>query len=562
MINGRWDLGGQYHYTMETHTCVAVPTEDHLEVFAATQWPTALQETLSEVLNLPENFIDVRVRRLGGGYGAKITRANHVGAVAALGAVILNRPVRVVLDLQTNAEWCGKRFPVSSKYQAGVNAVGEIQYLNLSVYQDEGYSPNEAPLTFGGVTRYIKSGYNDSHWNIVGYGVRTDTASNTWCRAPGSTEAISIIENVMEHISKVTGQDPISVRLENMNDKTLAELTKDVRKSSDYDIRLKGIKEFNKVNRWKKRGISLVPMKYPFRFWGNFYGTVDIFGMDGSVALVHGAIEMGQGVNTKAAQVAAHVLGVPLERVTVKPTMTVTSPNNVCTGGSIGSEAVCYAIKVCCENLNERLRPIREKLGEKATWQELCREAIKQSINLSYTHMFTNKDDVKSYSIYGVTVIEVEVDILTGQYQTLRVDLLEDAGESLSPEVDIGQVEGAFVMGLGYYTCEELIYSPETGRLLTNRTWNYKTPGAKDIPIDLRITLRKNAPNPTGVLRSKATGEPPLCMSCSVVFAIRNALLSARKDAGNNDVWFDLDAPFTGEKIWSGALTRKELFYL
>lgn len=217
---------------------------------------------------------------------------------------------------------------------------------------------------------------------------------------------------------------------------------------------------------------------------------------------------------------------------------------------------------MCCEEINARLKPIRDQLGKDATWVEICQTAYKESIDLNAKYMFTNRDDVKAYSIYGVGVSEVELDVLTGQYLCKRVDLIEDAGQSLSPEVDIGQVEGAFVMGMGYFTCEEIVHDPNTGRLLTNRTWNYKPPGAKDIPIDFRVTLRKNAPNPTGVLRSKATGEPPFCLSSSVMFALRNAIESARKDSGNEDVWFDIQPPFTGETLWTGCLTKPEMFKL
>ncbi|XP_014254822.1 xanthine dehydrogenase-like [Cimex lectularius] len=562
-IKGHWDLKTQYHYTMETQTCVVVPTEDHLEVYPSSQWPAAAQEAISIALNIPEHIIDMRVRRLGGGYGAKLTRNNHVSVVCALAAHLLHRPVRMVLNLETNVEWAGKRFPVFSDYEVGVNSEGEIQYLNSSIYQDDGHGPNDSSI--GATIHHIKNVYDASVWKITGYGVKTDSASNTWCRAPGSTEAISLIETIMEHIANVVEKDPVSVRLANMDkeDNPIPQLIEDIKKASHYDERVKEVEQFNKDNRWKKRGISLVPMNYPFDYWGAFYGMVSIFGMDGTVSISHGAIEMGQGVNTKAAQVAAHILGIELELVNVKPTTTLISPNNSSTGGSIGSEAVCYAVKVCCEILNERLEPIKEKLGPQATWKEIVNQAYLDSINLNHTYMFTARDDVKSYAIYGTVVTEVEIDILTGQYHTRRVDLMEDAGQSLSPEVDIGQVEGAFVMGLGYFTCEEAVYESKTGAILTNRTWNYKPPGAKDIPIDFRVSLRKNAPNPFGVLRSKATGEPPFCLSCSVLFSIRNAVESARKDAGQTDEkWFDIEPPFTGEKIWLGGLTKKDMFKL
>ncbi|KAK9512029.1 hypothetical protein O3M35_000556 [Rhynocoris fuscipes] len=562
-LKGRWDLKTQYHYTMETLTSIAVPVEDDLEVYCATQWPAGVQEAISLALNVPEHRINMRVRRLGGGYGAKITRSTHVGVVSALSAYLLHRPVRIVLNLETNMEWCGKRFPVFSDYEVGVNDQGEIQYLNANIYEDDGHITNDASV--GTTFHHIKNVYNASTWNLKGYSVITDTACNSWCRAPGSTEGIALVETIMEHIANVIKKDPLEVRLANIpkEGNPIPQMIEDVKKMSDFVARSKEVEKYNQENRWKKRGITLVPMNYPFDYWGAYYGMVSIFGMDGTVAITHGGIEMGQGINTKAAQVAAHILKIDLELISVKPTTSLTSPNNTPTGGSLGSEAVCYAVMKCCEELNTRLEPVRKELGSKATWKEIINKAVANSINLNSTYMFTNRDDVKSYPIYGVAVTEVEVDILTGQYHTRRVDIIEDAGQSLSPEVDIGQVEGAFIMGLGYFTCEESVYRQDTGALLTNRTWFYKPPGVKDIPIDFRITLRKNAPNPTGVLRSKATGEPPFCLSCSVTFAIRNALESARKDSGKSDeVWFDIEPPFTAERIWLGGLTKKEMFKL
>ncbi|XP_073980913.1 xanthine dehydrogenase-like isoform X2 [Rhodnius prolixus] len=540
-LKGSWDLKSQYHYTMETQTCVAVPVEDNLDIFVSSQWPAGVQEAISVALNIPEHRINMKVRRLGGGYGSKITRTNHVGVVCALAAYLLHRPVHMVLNLETNMEWCGKRFPVFSDYEAGVNDLGEIQYLNANIYQNDGHCSNDPAIqeTF----HHVINGYNPSTWNLKGYGVKTDSASNTWCRAPGSTEGISLIETIMEHIANVVKKDPIDVRLANMvkEGNPIPQMIVDIKKLADYDKRSKEIDLFNKENRWKKRGITLVPMNYLFQYWGAWYGMVSIFGIDGTVAISHGGIEMGQGLNTKVAQVAAHILKIDLELISIKPTTTLIAPNNTCTGGSVGSEATCYAVKMCCEELNKRLDPLKKQLGPKATWIDIINLAYKNEVNLNSTYMFTNKDDVKDYHIYGIVVTEVEVDILTGQYQTRRVDIIEDAGQSLSPEIDIGQVEGAFIMGLGYFTCEEIVYRSDTGALLTNRTWYYKPPGVKDIPIDLRITLRKNSLNPTGVLRSKATGEPALCLSCSVTFAIRNALKSARQDAGQRDeTWFEI----------------------
>ncbi|KDR17215.1 hypothetical protein L798_08320, partial [Zootermopsis nevadensis] len=482
------------------------------------------------------DHININVRRLGGGYGAKISRSAMISTACALGAHILQRPVRFVMNLETNMAVVGKRYSAAFDYEVGTDDDGKIKYMKTNVYENSGCHWNE-PVSSSTI-EHMKSCYDSRTWAVAGFSVRTDTASNTYCRAPSSTEGVGFIENVMEHIAKVVQKDPIEVRIKNLkqDDSTMRNMIKDLKVSAEYEERKHNIDEFNKKQRWRKRGIALVPMIYPFPMWGNYSAIVSIYAQDGTVAVAHGGVEMGQGINTKVAQVVAHTLNIPLELVSVKPSNNVTAPNGMASGGSITSEACAYAAMICCKELLERMEPAKEGL-KNPTWQHWTLAAYQQNIDMCATHMFTSKDDVKPYDIYGVTIGEVEVDLLTGQHQILRVDILEDAGESLSPEVDVGQIEGAFVMGLGYWLMEYLTFSPETGELLTNRTWNYKPPGVKDIPIDFRVHLRKKAPNPFGVLRSKATGEPPLCMSCVILFALRNALHAARQDAGKPDEW-------------------------
>nr|CAD7400539.1 unnamed protein product [Timema poppensis] len=454
----------------------------------------------------PSARININVRRLGGAYGAKISRSCQIATACAVAAHTLNKPVRIVMKLETNMESLGKRNDVATDYEVGVDDDGKIQYLKADFYENNGSSMNE-PLVESSID-HLQSCYDSSTWSVMGKGVRTDLPSMTYCRAPGSTEGIGFIENVMEHIAKVVNKDPIEVRLKNMPQETkpMAEMINDIKKSSNYEERKKYIENFNKV-----------------------------------------------------AQVSAHILGIPLEMVSIKPSNTLTAPNGMVTGGSIASEACCYAAMMCCRELLKRMEPYKKDPKEQ-TWAQLVQASSGNLVELCATYMFTPKDEVKPYNIWGVTVTEVEVDILTGQYQVLRVDIIEDAGKSLSPEVDIGQVEGAFVMGLGYWLQEQLVYNEDTGELLTNRTWNYKPPGVKDIPIDFRIELRRNAPNLTGVLRSKATGEPPLCMSCSALFALKNALYSARQDAGAEDKWFQMNGPATVESVFLNSLTKSEQF--
>lgn len=242
-------------------------------------------------------------------------------------------------------------------------------------------------------------------------------------------------------------------------------------------------------------------MEYPQPYFGLIPALVAIYGEDGTVSVTHGGIEMGQGINTKVAQVVAHCLNIPLSHVSIKPMDNVVGANSFVTGGSITSESVCMAVKKACETLLERMEPVREELGD-PKWSELTQACYDRLIDLSCKST-CSKNELVEYTIWGCSCAEVEVDILTGNLQLKRVDILEDTGESMSPGIDVGQVEGAFVMGIGYWLTESLAYGSEKGELLTNRTWTYKPPGAKDIPIDFRVTFLRNSSNAGGVLRSK-----------------------------------------------------------
>ncbi|XP_021929641.1 indole-3-acetaldehyde oxidase-like [Zootermopsis nevadensis] len=573
VIKGSFDIGTQYHFTMETQQCVCVPTEDGMDVYPSSQWMDLTQVGIARALSIPENSINVKVRRIGGGYGSKISRNSIVSVACALAAQVLNRPVRLIMSLESNMEALGKRCDIAVNYEVGTDNSGKVQYLKADFYENAGSSWNEIMVPDS--VSFMTSCYDSSAWKVRGLGVRSDIPSTTWCRGPGSTEGVATIEHIMQHVAKVVKKDPLQVRLNNVSsdDTVILQMVKDLKVSADYDARKGSVdahthtQELSTItatfqnNRWMKRGIALVPLKYALAYAGNFSALVSIYAADGTVAVAHGGIECGQGINTKVAQAVAYTLGISLELVSVKPSNNLTAPNNATTGASITSELCTYASVQCCKELLKRMEPAKKGLKD-PTWPQWVQAAYQQNIDLCATHMYPYNDDVKMYDIFGVTVCEVEVDLLTGRHQILRVDIIEDAGKSMSPEIDIGQVEGAFVMGLGYWLTEYVVYDPNTGKLLTNRTWNYKPPGAKDIPIDFRVELRKNAPNPFGVLRSKATGEPPLCMSCSVLFALRYALDSARIEAGKPDEWYQMNLPATVEHIFLTSLTNIDLFTL
>ncbi|XP_038118865.1 xanthine dehydrogenase 1 [Culex quinquefasciatus] len=558
-VKGRFEIAGQYHYTMETQTCVCVPIEDGMDVYSSTQWMDLTQLAIAESLKLPMNSLNMYVRRLGGAYGGKISRATQIACACALAAHFTNRTVRFVLPIETNMSAIGKRYGLISDYTVDVEKNGKITKMNNHYVQDYGVSLNESVQD--ATTAFFNNCYDAKTWKVVGKAVKTDAPSNTWCRAPGTTEGVAMIENIMEHIAHETGQDPLEVRLANMAaDNKLKQLLPQFRTDVQYNERKREIDDFNVKNRWKKRGIAIVPMQYWLEYFGQLNAIVSIYAGDGTVSVTHGGIEMGQGMNTKVAQVTAFVLGVPLEKVAVKPSTSLTSPNAIVTGGSMTSEAVCYAVKKACEMLLERMKPIRDG-NPGAPWEMIVKLSYVKNIDLCAEAQY-KADELKGYIIWGLSCAELEVDILTGNVQVKRVDILEDTGESMSPGVDVGQIEGAFVMGIGYYLTEALVYDDASGALLTNRTWTYKPPGAKDIPIDFRVNFLHGSANPVGVLRSKATGEPALNMAIVVLFALRNALRAARSDAGLQDVWIPLGSPTTPDQVFMAAGNNMDQYML
>lgn len=248
-------------------------------------------------------------------------------------------------------------------------------------------------------------------------------------------------EYIMERVAHDLGKDPLEVRLQNMTieDNPIPELIEELKKNADYDNRKTIVDDFNKNNYWRKRAIKVMPMTYDLYYIGPYNCIVSIYHADGTVVVTHGGIEMGQGINTKVTQVCAYILGIPIEKISVKPSSSFTSPNNMATGASVGSECVAYATIKACDILNERLKPVKKKLNN-GTWEDVVQEAYALGVNLQSSYMYSLNDSLKPYLIYGVVALEVEVDILTGNYDIIRVDLLEDTGRSLNPEIDVAQV--------------------------------------------------------------------------------------------------------------------------
>ncbi|CAH2233047.1 jg18398 [Pararge aegeria aegeria] len=560
IIKGSRTINGQYHFCFETMMCVSLPTEDGLKMYPTSQYIDVNMVLTARSLNIEESRVDVEVRRLGGSFGAKISRQNMVSTACTLVTYKLNRPCRFILPLRSQTRALGKRLPSSTNYEIGVNKNGVVQYLNCDIYDDNGYIVDE-PLIQKTVEQYFNC-YNKEMWNFRCFDVITDTHSNSWFRSPGSLEAITGAEEMMERISYELGIDPLRVRMNNLDRSRYSDLDEMVNtliKDSNYAERRMGVNKFNVENRWKKRGLRFTIMKWSVSVPFFLNVTISIFHGDGSVAINHGGIELGQGINTKAIQVCAYFLNIPLNKIHVKPTTSMLNPNNSRTATSLTSQNVQIGVQRCCEELLKRLKPIRDNMNN-PTWEQLIAKAFEDGINLQ-ANAYIGSNDKNDFNVYGVTLAEVEVDTLTGQFQILRVDLLEDVGRSINPVLDIGQVEGAFIMGVGYFTSEELVYDHNTGELLTDRTWNYFVPGGTDIPQDFRIYFRKNSYTNDAILGSKVTSEPAICMGVVIPLALREAISSSRLESGiPSNIWFNIDGPYTVEKICLACETKLEDF--
>ncbi|XP_052872784.1 uncharacterized protein LOC128278155 [Anopheles cruzii] len=546
-MRGSFDLPSQFHLSMESQQCVCIPIEDGLDVYSSTQWVDICQIAIARALLVPENSLNFRIRRLGGAFGSKISRASQVACACAIAAHYSQRPVRLIMSLEDNMAAIGKRSACASNYEIEVDERGKVKRLLNEFYQESGCSLNEPveKVTF----LFYRNCYDTGSWKVVGHSVLTESASTTYCRGPGTNEGISMAENFMEHIAFRLRLDPLAVRTENLpDDSMIRQLMPEFAKDVEYERRRTEIDQFNASNRWLKRGISIVPMRYPQYFVGTLHALVSIYHADGTVAITTGGIDMGQGVNTKATQVAASTLGIPVNMIKMKAMANITSPNAIVSGGSMTSDAACYAVKKACEMLNQRIDPVRLQHPD-AGWERITQLCHQQHVDLCALYQY-NVTEMQHYVVWGLTCSEIEVNILTGNVQINRVDVLEDVGESINPGIDIGQIEGAFVMGIGLYFTEKLVYSNDSsGQLLTNRSWNYKPPGAKDIPVDFRVKFLQRTHNENFVLRSKTTGEPALNMTVSLLFALRMALNSARRQAGLPDEWYSIDVPATPEQI-------------
>lgn len=591
-VSGEFRAGGQEHFYLEGQIAIATPGEDgEIAIQSSTQYPTEVQHIAGRLLGLDYARIPVSVRRLGGGFGGKESNASWVGGVAALLAHATGRPVKLRLPRHDDMVATGKRHPVLVRWTAGVDEAGRILALDALVAVDAGHSLD---LTTGVLSRAVTH-VDNCYWlpdvRVKGVGLKTNMVSHTAFRGFGGPQGMLVLEDVLRGVANALGRDVEAVRRVNLyapgRDTTpfgqavepdlVARVVDDVARRAGFEERRAAIAAWNEASPVLKRGIALFPLKFGISFGlrhlNQGAALVHVY-TDGSIRLNHGGTEMGQGLFIKVAQVVAEVFGVSLERVRITPTSTAEVPNAAPTAASTGSDLNGWAAFQAASTIRERLVAFAAEQFDAEPGQivfedglvrigprggnrvlefgELADLAWKARIPLSATGFYrtprihfdlaTMKGEPYFYWSHGAAVVEAAIDTLTGESRVLRADLVQDCGESLNPAVDLGQIEGGFVQGMGWLTAEELVWDQE-GRLRSAGPSTYKIPGSRDVPR-MHVHLLDGAPGGPGQLfRSKAVGEPPLMLAIAVWGALREAV------AASGPHPFRLDAPATPERV-------------
>ncbi|KAG7502397.1 hypothetical protein JOB18_018848 [Solea senegalensis] len=574
ILEGEIHIGGQEHFYLETNVTLAVPRgeDGEMELFVSTQSATKTQTLVAKALGVPANRVVVRVKRMGGGFGGKESRTTVLSSVVAVAANKLKRPVRCMLDRDEDMLITGGRHPFYGKYKVGFLNSGKVVALDVSYYSNVGNSMDLSLSIMDRALFHMENSYSVVNIRGQGFLCRTNLPSNTAFRGFGGPQGMMVAESWMTDVALTLGKPAEEVRRLNLYEEgestpynqivdnvTLDRCWDECLSRSGYHRRRAAVELYNRQNRWTKRGLAIIPTKFGISFTAVFLnqaGALIHIYTDGSVLLTHGGTEMGQGLHTKMVQVASRVLGIPFSKIHISETSTNTVPNTSPTAASASSDLNGAAVKNACEVLLKRLKPYKTK-NPKGSWEEWVKAAYLDRVNLSANGFYRTPDlgyDFKSnsgrafhYFTYGVACSEVEIDCLTGAHKNLSSTIVMDVGHSLNPAIDIGQVEGAFMQGLGLFTLEELHYSPR-GVLLTRGPGSYKIPAFGDIPTEMTVSLLRDAPNHKAIFASKAVGEPPLFLASSVFYAIKDAIMAARAESGMSGP-FRLDSPASAERI-------------
>jgi xanthine dehydrogenase large subunit len=596
-VKGSTETGQQEQFYMEGQITYAVPREDgQLTLYCSTQHPDGNQREAASALNLSTNDVEVICRRMGGGFGGKEGNASIFSQSAALAAFKLQKPVKLRVNRDDDMMITGKRHDFRIDYEVGYDNEGRILGADITLMSRCGYSIDYSGPVNDRACLHIDNCYYIPNLKLISHRCKTNTQSATAFRGFGGPQGMFGIETVIEEIANDIGKDPLDVRLLNIYKdpaisgnpatmvtqygQTIADWVGDkvidqVASEAKYRERRDSVNAFNKVNKRRKRGLALVPLKFGISFTAtmlNQGGALLNIYMDGSVSCNHGGTEMGQGLNTKMAQVCADGLGIDISYVRVTGTDTQKVPNASATSASSGADINGAAIMNATAQMRARLAPVAANIlgckdadvsfannmahggGKSVAWTAVAKQAWMDRVGLSVTGFYMTpeiKYDFATltghafyYYCYGASVSEVEIDTRTGEYWIKAVDIVHDAGKSINPAIDKGQIEGGYVQGMGWLTMEECIWDKK-GKFLTHGPSTYKIPVAGDIPEHFNVTLFDGSNLKPTPFYSKAVGEPPLMLALSTFFALRDAV-SASAD---HKTVVHMSAPATPEKI-------------
>ena len=589
-FDGELSLGGQEHFYLETQASIAwIDESGAVAVHSSTQHPAETQEIVARVLGVARHQVTVECLRMGGAFGGKEVQANAWAAIAALGAWKTRRPVRVRLTRELDMALTGKRHPYLARYSAGFASDGRLEGVKIALYSDGGWSLDLSEPIIWRSLFHCDNAYFLPAAELTGRVCRTHKTSQTAFRGFGGPQAMVVIEEILSQAAQRLSLPAEVVRERNLyrdGDVThygqpvegadrLRALWTQLIASSRFEERRAGIARINATSPHVKRGLAITPVKFGISFTATFFnqgGALVLVYRDGSVQVNHGGTEMGQGLFTKIHQIAAQALGVPLEAVRVMPTRTDKVPNTSATAASAGTDLNGAAVADACAQLIERLRSVAAGLlgcdpadvtfergvasggGKELPFAKICEAAYHQRIPLFAQGYYRTPNiyfDAKAgrgrpfhYYAFGAAVSEVEVDGFTGAYRLLRTDILEDVGDSISPIVDRGQIEGGFLQGVGWLTLEELIWDDQ-GRLATAGASTYKLPSWSEVPDVFNVDFLEHAAQPNVIFGSKAVGEPPLMLAISVREALRDAVAAFADGAV-----VTFESPATPERIF------------
>ncbi len=566
-VSGEIYIGGQEHFYLETQCAIAWKDEsDGIALYSSTQHPSETQAVVAKTLGIEEHRVTVECLRMGGAFGGKEVQANEYAAIAALGAWKTGRPVRVRLPRLLDMELTGKRHPFLARYTAGFDSTGRLHGLMLELYSDGGWSLDlSVPILWRAIF-HCDNAYHLPALDVTGRICRTHKTSQTAFRGFGGPQGMLVIEDVMDRIARTLDLPADVVRERNFyhegetthygmvvkDAERISRIWDELKASSDYVARRERIDQFNRQQKHTKRGLAITPMKFGISFTATAFnqaGALVLVYRDGSVQVNHGGTEMGQGLHTKIRQIAAECLGISLDAVRVMPTRTDKVPNTSATAASASTDLNGAAVADACRQILARLKPIGDgpfhEIVEAAYQRRipLFAQGYYRTPNLDYNPA-TGQGKPFHYFAYGAAVAEVEIDGFTGDSRILRVDILQDVGDSSSPLIDKGQIEGGFIQGVGWLTIEELLWD-KSGRLATNGASTYKLPSWSEMPEDFRVSFLTRANEPDVVFGSKAVGEPPLMLALSVREAIREAIAAY---GAHGPV--PLDSPATPERVF------------